>query len=158
VLNLFLIDMAGSKHPAATGEDLGDAHFSYRSTKHPASTGVLIATTAGIWYVAGCRSCSSTAETTAAASAALQHHSKQRSSTTQHSHLSSAQCVQHQQPAQVQPVRKWPLRNICGVLATQNAASIQAMKNLAVVHCRSPNPNASTTHAIGMTAVSLQAG
>jgi hypothetical protein len=33
VLKLFLVDRSGSKHLAATGEDLGDAHYLYRSTK-----------------------------------------------------------------------------------------------------------------------------
>ncbi|KAF6263367.1 hypothetical protein COO60DRAFT_458910 [Scenedesmus sp. NREL 46B-D3] len=33
VLKIFLIDRAGRKHLAATGEDLGDAHYLYKSTK-----------------------------------------------------------------------------------------------------------------------------
>lgn len=33
VLKVYLIDTEGRKHLAATGEDLGDAHYHYRSTK-----------------------------------------------------------------------------------------------------------------------------
>jgi hypothetical protein len=33
VLKVFLVDKEGRKHLAATGEDLGDAHYRYRTTK-----------------------------------------------------------------------------------------------------------------------------
>lgn len=33
VLKVFLVDSEGKKHLAATGEDLGDAHYHYRNTK-----------------------------------------------------------------------------------------------------------------------------
>lgn len=33
VLKVFLVDKAGNRHLAAIGEDLGDAHYFYRSTK-----------------------------------------------------------------------------------------------------------------------------
>lgn len=33
VLKIFLVDRAGGKHLAAIGDDLGDAHYAYRSTK-----------------------------------------------------------------------------------------------------------------------------
>jgi hypothetical protein len=33
VLKIFLVDSSGNKHLAATGEDLGDAHYAYRSSR-----------------------------------------------------------------------------------------------------------------------------
>jgi hypothetical protein len=75
VLKLFLVDRAGSKHLAATGEDLGDAHYLYRSTKPFSKYGRLECHNRNelhIWCVAACRTCSKTAEATAA-TASLQY-------------------------------------------------------------------------------------
>ena len=41
VLKVFLVDQEGKKHLAATGEDLGDAHYHYRSTKPFSKYGVI---------------------------------------------------------------------------------------------------------------------
>jgi len=41
VLKVFLIDTEGKRHLAATGEDLGDAHYHYRSTKPFSKYGVV---------------------------------------------------------------------------------------------------------------------
>lgn len=41
VLKVYLVDKEGKKHLAATGEDLGDAHYHYRSSKPFRKFGVI---------------------------------------------------------------------------------------------------------------------
>lgn len=41
VLKIYLVDNTGKKHLAVTGEDLGDAHYHYHSSKPFSKYGVL---------------------------------------------------------------------------------------------------------------------
>jgi hypothetical protein len=41
VLKVYLVDTEGKKHLAATGDDLGDAHYHYRSSKPFSKYGVI---------------------------------------------------------------------------------------------------------------------
>lgn len=41
VLKVYLVDTEGRKHLAATGDDLGDAHYHYRSSKPFSKYGVI---------------------------------------------------------------------------------------------------------------------